>query len=82
MYLFFDNVPSNPKAEIKMLKLPSPSEPGAGRCRLVQVLHRGAETGLVCPVSETFGDYISKCSQILTFFSKFGQINDLKCIDG
>ena len=32
MYLFFDNVPSNPTAEILKLKLQSPSYPGAARC--------------------------------------------------
>ena len=32
--------------EIRLLKLPSPSEPGAGWCRLVQDLHRGAENRL------------------------------------
>ena len=32
--------------EIRLLKLPSPSEPGAGWCRLVQDLHRAAENGL------------------------------------
>ena len=40
MYLFFDNVPANPKAEIKLLKLPSPSEPGASQCRLCTALLR------------------------------------------
>ena len=29
----------------------------------------------VCPVPETFGDYISKFSQICGYISKFGQIN-------
>ena len=32
MYLFFDNVPSNPTAEILKLKLQSSSYPGAARC--------------------------------------------------
>ena len=40
MYLFFDNVPSNPKAEIRLLKLPSPSEPGARWCRICTTLLR------------------------------------------
>ena len=31
MYLFFDNVPSYPTAEILKLKLQSPSYPGAAR---------------------------------------------------
>ena len=29
----------------------------------------------MCPVPETFGDYISKFSQIGGYISKFGQIN-------
>ena len=28
-----------------------------------------------CPVPETFGDYISKCSQFGDYISKFGQIS-------
>ena len=36
MYLFFDNVPSNPTAEILKLKLQSPSYPDAARCSPVQ----------------------------------------------
>ena len=34
MYLFFDNVPSNPTAEILKLKLQSPSYPGAARTEI------------------------------------------------
>ena len=57
MYLFFDNVPSNPKAEIKLLNLPSPSEPGAGWCK---PLHRGAENGLYTYIDqlENFDEFI------------------------
>ena len=58
MYLFFDNVPSNPKAEIRLLKLPSPSEPGAGWCRICTALlktgfnrpyaNQGSRPSLIC----------------------------------
>ena len=32
------------------------------------------ESDTVCPVAETFGDYISKFSQFGDYNSKFGQI--------
>ena len=34
MYVFFDNVPSNPTSEILKLKLQSSSCPGAARCNV------------------------------------------------
>ena len=48
MYLFFDNVPSNPTAEILKLKLQSPSYPGAAR----------TETGLLIQTNDR-NTYIS-----------------------